>query len=66
MRSLLDPPGFTNSTLTSTVAAIPSVTERKRTRGVFPTRSSTDSAYFMRVEPTGGSLSVTGRASVRR
>src|SRR5690554_6090612 len=47
MRSFDDPPGFRYSTLTSTVAEIPSVTLLSLTRGVFPTRSRTVSAYFM-------------------
>src|SRR5690606_5552325 len=46
MRSLTEPPGFMYSILASTVALIPSVTEFRRTRGVWPTRSTMCSAYF--------------------
>ena len=51
MRSFTDPPGLRYSTLASTVAAMPSVTELSLTRGVSPTRSTMCSAYF-----TGPSL----------
>ena len=40
MRSFTDPPGLRYSTLASTVAAMPSVTELSLTSGVLPTRSA--------------------------
>lgn len=45
IRSFTEPPGFRYSSLTSTVARIPSVTRFNRTRGVFPISPSTFSAY---------------------
>ena len=48
IRSFTDPPGLRYSTLASTVAAMPSVTEFSRTRGVLPTRSTMCSANFIR------------------
>ena len=41
MRSFTLPPGLRYSTLASTVAAMPSVTLRSRTRGVLPIISTT-------------------------
>jgi hypothetical protein len=43
MRSFTDPPGLRYSTLASTVAVSPAVTLVSRTRGVPPTRSTTES-----------------------
>ena len=43
MRSFTEPPGLKYSTFATTVAAMPSVTERSRTSGVSPIRSTTES-----------------------
>src|ERR1051326_3856090 len=47
MRSLTEPPGLKYSTLARTVAWSPLVTLFSFTSGVFPTRSTMDSAYFI-------------------
>ena len=48
IRSFTEPPGLKYSTLARTVAWSPLVTLFSFTSGVFPTRSTMDSAYFMR------------------
>ena len=47
MRSFTEPPGFTYSTLASTVAVMPSVSRFSRTSGVLPMRSMTESLKRM-------------------
>src|SRR5687768_5824811 len=47
IRSLMEPPGFTYSSFTRTVALMPSVTWLSLISGVLPIRSRTDWAYFM-------------------
>src|SRR5690606_38815658 len=58
------PPGLRYSTLASTVAAMPFVTELSRTSGVSPTRSSTVSAYFTRASLPAGSGILRGLGRV--
>src|SRR5688500_17126159 len=69
IRSLMEPPGFTYSSVTRTVALMPSVTWLSLISGVLPIRSRTDWAYFMGTNlpscPQAGVPGGSGRPEVQ-